>query len=291
MGVKLMKSVSTFSFHIDAVLLSQTISDMAALTKIASQSENPEAFLKMNVTVFRNGCFQIDFSTVCEVASGLIFGTSSIVNFAHSVIEIVKDYFEIKKFLKGESPKRITEKGTDSVEIESKDGNTILVSKSGSAIVNNYHIDNLVVNIANHVSDHNPNGGFSFNTEDEQIHYSAQDIKEMAKSMPIIETCKKQQFDVDLIIKTADFVGHSQWEFRLNNRNIRASILDNDFLDRIHNGLSIKYYDSIRARLEVSVNLDNNGSPIEGSERYTVIKVYGDIIHSNDTDQQMKFNL
>ena len=69
---ELIKSTAQFGIHlegeseIDAILLSKTISDMAELTQLAARKENPDAYLKMNVTAFKNGSFQIDFSTVCE---------------------------------------------------------------------------------------------------------------------------------------------------------------------------------------------------------------------------------
>lgn len=67
MGVKLVKSEDVFSFHldgnssIDAILLSKIISNIAELTKMAAIYENPDSYLRMNVTAFKNGSFEIDF--------------------------------------------------------------------------------------------------------------------------------------------------------------------------------------------------------------------------------------
>lgn len=72
MGVKLVKSEDVFSFHldgnssIDAILLSKIISNIAELTKMAAIYENPDSYLRMNVTAFKNGSFEIDFSTIVK---------------------------------------------------------------------------------------------------------------------------------------------------------------------------------------------------------------------------------
>ena len=103
MGVKLIKSEDYFSFHldgknsIDAKILSELIGDIAELTKFAALEENPDAYLKMNVTAFENGSFQINFSAICEFAENLINNVLPLAEFASITISTVKEFFEIKK--------------------------------------------------------------------------------------------------------------------------------------------------------------------------------------------------
>lgn len=288
-----MKSEAGFSFHldgnsaIDAGLLSNIIRDMAELTKLAAQEENPGAYLKMNVTAFRNGSFQIDFSTVCEASESLLSSLGAVSTLALTVVGIVKGFFEIKKHLKGDKPKNITATEDNKVIIEAQDGNTICVSKSEAAITNNVQIDQLIVNISNCVVEHNPNGGFTFRTDKEDLWCSSDDVKVISKPMPIEETvnCQRSRYEAILPIKSLDLLGHSQWSFKYNERTIKANVVDDDFIEKIHSGEFVKAGDCIKATLEIYVDLDILGKPIEGSEKYTVLKVHGGIIHSQDYPQ------
>lgn len=281
MGVKLMKSEDCFSFHldgknsIDAKILSELIGDIAELTKFAALEENPDAYLKMNVTAFENGSFQINFSAICELAENLINSASPLVEFASTAIGTVKGFFEIKKLLKGKKAKSIKEQEDGKVVITSEDNHSITANNSSIAILNNPHIDNLVVKITSNVSDNNKDGGFSFDTSSESIHFDKNDISNMSKLFPIIEesVIKTTIILVDLPIKKADLLGYSTWSFVYNGKNIEAKIDDTDFLEKIHNGqFSIHSGDYITAELEISVNMDN-GVLDNSTAKYAIKKV------------------
>ena len=64
---------------------------------------------------------------------------------------------------------------------------------------------------------------------------------------------------------------------------------DEEFIEKVHNGEIIKAGDSIKVTLEVYVDLDELGNPIEGTERYTIVKVHGDIIHNPEYPQMTLF--
>lgn len=106
MGVKLVKSEDVFSFHldgnssIDAILLSKIISNIAELTKMAAIYENPDSYLRMNVTAFKNGSFEIDFSTICEITENIISQGNDLIGFASTAIATVKGFLDVKKLLK-----------------------------------------------------------------------------------------------------------------------------------------------------------------------------------------------
>lgn len=286
MGVKLMESKSCFGIHldgdseIDATLLANTISDMAELTKSLAKVENPEAYVKMNVTAFRNGSFQIDFSTICEVSTSILNIAQGSTAFALAVVGIIKGCFEIKKHLKGSAPKAVTNSGKDSVEVENADGTKICVPKSSATVINDIKIDQLVVNISNNVIEHNPKGGFSFNDEKGTAHYSAEDVRAIAKSLPIEqkELCQRIKIEADLAIKKVDFVGNTKWTFVYGKKSIDATIADDNFLKTVHIGaITIRNGDYITATLEKYVDLDILGNPKAGTEKYTVIQVHGGI--------------
>lgn len=294
MGVKLIKSEDYFSFHldgknsIDAKILSELIGDIAELTKFAALEENPDAYLKMNVTAFENGSFQINFSAICEFAENLINNVLPLAEFASITISTVKEFFEIKKFLKGKKAKSIKVQEDGKVIVTSEDNNSMVANNSSIAILNNPHIDNLVVKITSNVSDNNSDGGFSFDTSSESIHFDKNDVSNMRKPLPIVEESiiKTTVILVDLPIKKADLLGYSTWSFIYNGKQIEAKIDDVDFLEKIHNGqFSIHGGDYITAELEISVNMDN-GVLDNSTAKYAIRKVKDGV--KNDFKNSMK---
>jgi len=292
----LIKSESRYSFHldgdseIDAVLLCKSINDMVELTKLAAQINDPETYLKVNVTAFKNGSFQIDFSAICETVETLVQFLPVAASMAPSVVETVKGFFEIKKFLKGHSARSVKDVQADKIEIENQDGRVLVAPKSSGAIMNNVTIDNLTQNISIYVKEHNPEGGFSISTESGSMRCTKKDVENIMKPIPIEEetVCKRYRTEANLAIKKADFIGWSAWEFRLDDRTIKASMEDDDFLEKVHSGqIPIKAGDWIRATLEIYVDLDLLGNPIEDSCRYRLVKVLGDIHTDKGTQVEL----
>jgi hypothetical protein len=284
----LIQSKAAFGLHlegsneIDAELLSETIHDMAELTKLAASEENPQAYLKMNVTAFRNGSFQIDFSTICETVKTMFVPATAAAGFAASVVNTVKGFFEIKKLLKGEKPKNVSDIDNKKIVVENNVGEKITVNKYSQSVLNNCQIDQLTINISNCVMEHNPNGGFEFVSENGNSKFSAQNVQDIAKPIPIQEEtiCKRFCVETELPIVKAALVGRSAWSFIYNGKNIIASIDDEIWISEVNRGdISIRSGDYINATLEIYVDLDSDGKPIEKSEKYAVIKVHGGIRH------------
>lgn len=288
MGVRLMKSQAQFSFHldggntIDAHILSDIIDDIATLAKLTSQDIDPEAYLKMNVTAFQDGCFEIDFSAVCEFASGLFDFLKAAVPVAGGIVAALRGCFEIKKLLKGTAPKKVTPKENGTVEIENCDGEKIRTPKASAIVIENVKADQIIVNISSNALEHNPNGGFSIKDDLSNTHFSTKDIANMSKPLPIneIDVCQRNRVEAILHIRKPDLIGRSKWGFTYNNKAIEARLLDDDFLDTVHNGTTIKKGDYINATVEIFVDLDRFGCPVPGSEKYSVIKVHGTIQHT-----------
>ena len=294
MNDNLVKSSSAFSFHldgeneIDATLLAKTINDTAQLAKEAAKLVDPEAYLKMNVTAFKNGSFQIDFSTICEVSQTIFTTATLAVGFAGAVVGTMKGFLEVKKLLKGDKPKNVTPVDNEHIKIENTSGDSIVVLKNSGEIIKNQRIDQLTINIANYTYLHNPTGGFTFISETGNVNCGAEDIQNMSSPLPFeeITTCRRSRTRAILPIKKPDMLGRSAWDFRYNNKYINATIQDEDWLERVHNGdIVIKAVVFIDATLEIYEDVNEEGTTIDGSERYTVLLVNGDIINKPKDEQ------
>lgn len=286
-----MKSESKFAFHIDgdnsidAVLLSKIIDGLAELTKIAVKQEDPEAYLKMNVTAFKNGSFEIDFSTICEIKDDLINIVKNDIPLAATLVATVKGFLEIKKLLKGNNAKEVKELPNNKIEVINKDNNSIIVNRASGAIFNHSSIDQIVVNISNNIYQHNPSGGFSFRSDNGSTDFNNEDLINLGKPIPYSETkmYKEETVKIDLPIKKADVLGNSAWSFIYNNKAIVASIEDYEFLKKVHNGdISFHAGDYITAILKINFQIDENSMPVENTTKYTVLKILGDIQNSKE---------
>ena len=286
MNGDLIMSTAKMSFHldgeneIDASLLSHMISDMAEYTKIVANEVNPDALLKMNVTAFKNGSFQIDFSAVCEVVETLLTNAGTVLTVAATVIGSVKGGIEIKKLLKGEKAKKVSGRD-DTIEVETQSGEKITVPKASQVVIYNVKADQLVSNIAGYVREHNPDGGFSVSDSNGEIYCSSEEIKYMERPAPIeeITACQRVRVEADLLIRKAVLEGNSKWGFDFEGKAIEASIIDDDFLEWFQGYGIVKRGDYINAIVEIYVDIDPNGFPIKGTEKYTIAKVNGKIQH------------
>lgn len=83
-------------------------------------------------------------------------------------------------------------------------------------------------------------------------------------------------------------MGKSQWTFKWEEKTIRATIADESFLEKIHQGEGIKAGDYIKVLLEVTTDLDEDQNPIYGSTKYTIVEVHGDILHSEPEQLQLE---
>ena len=293
MGGKLVKSEASYSFallggsEVDAELLAKAIQDFAQLTKATVNAEDPEAYIKLNVTAFRQGSFIVDFSTVCELQN-LFSAVPQALNMAKTAIETIKGYFELKKFLKGKKPQAVETEGSET-HIRRQDGAELVVPKGSARILENAHIDNLTINIGTYVQIHGGEG-FSISTEGGRAVFSQEDMQNIKKPVPTEKVTHQRCTEVTafLPIKKPDILGKSAWEFRYNDRSIRAVMEDEDWLESVRTGkISFRSGDALHARLEVAVSLDETGEPVEDSEKYTVKKV---LEHLHDAEQTTLFD-
>lgn len=300
MEQNLIKSQDKFSFHlngdssIDAVLLSKTIQDFAELTKLIALEQNPESFIKLNVTAFENGSFIIDFQTITEIVETISENKEIFSVFASVVVGGIVGVFKLKKFLKGEAPLEQTIEG-DSIKIKNKNGDVVVVPQASAPVLNNCHVDNLVINIASNVAKNNSGKGFSLTASDnEKIEFSEHDMPYMCHPIAVekenISRIKTQTIDTYLRIKKPVLVGSAKWELIYNSETIHVKIEDDDWLTSVQTGrIGINANYLLHAYLQTEVELDDNGIPILETQKYKISHVFG-LIENNGTNQISLFD-
>lgn len=293
------RSIAAFEFKldgenvIDALLLSKTIQDVAELTKLAAMLEDKDASIRMNVSAFKNGSFQIDFTAICDSVVNILKTPEAVGGLALTIISVVKGYIEIKKHLKGKEAKSVTPAEGDSskIVVENCDGIVMLAPKSSEAVMKVVQIDNLTMNIAYYAQQHNPLGGFTITTPAGSVECTQDDVQKMAQPLPIVveeSTHKSCRVEAKLYIKKPALLGHSLWEFVYEGRAIKAKIEDEGFLESVSNGIvAMKAWDFIKATLKVENDFNTKGDIIPGTDKYSVLRVNGGIQHEKNHEQIM----
>ncbi len=294
MDTDLIKSQENFSFHlkgnssVDAVLLSKTIQDFAELSKLIALEENPDAFIRLNVTAFENGSFIIDFQTIIEIAETIVDNKEVCLAFASMVVGGIMGVFQIKKFLKGEPPaEQIIQ--DNSIKIKNKNGDVLVAPKSSAPILNNCQVDNLVINIASNSSKNNNGQGFSLSSSNmKDIEIDNADMHFMCNPTAIeaesISTVKTQIIDAYLRIKKPVLVGPAKWVLIYKGDTIDVKIDDEDWLTSVQEGsIGINANYLLHAKLQIDVELSDDGVPIKESQKYKIPYVYGLIKNINNS--------
>jgi hypothetical protein len=127
----------------------------------------------------------------------------------------------------------------------------------------------------------------SFLSENESLSYTSDnthisiptkievDVKKIETEMKkTIITTKRRLI---LKIKMLYLIGNAQWEFKLGKQNIKAKILDNDWINSFQNKMIILFPgDALEVGVEISEEYDKYGNLID--TEHTIEKVYN-IIH------------
>lgn len=93
-----------------------------------------------------------------------------------------------------------------------------------------------------------------------------------------------------LKIKSVDFLGQSQWEFRYNRKALKAKIIDEAWLKSFkERRVSILPGDALRARVQIETRYDFNNEVI--SIQYTVVEVLGVLQATSAEQTEIEFEL
>ena len=85
------------------------------------------------------------------------------------------------------------------------------------------------------------------------------------------------------MLKKPDLLGDSTWQF-VYNKNINTKIEDKEFLNKVHKREIKALYAGVKipCLLQIEYELDDKLNPIKDSDKYTIIKVLGDIIEPQE---------
>lgn len=192
--------------------------------------------VKINVNAFSPGSFEVDLGLVLTAAQffGVLMGTEGLS--IQSTITLLKEFLELKKFLKGGKAEK-TEISGDQV---------VVFNASNDITVNNFTFNIYKSDLQ---SNRSVEKAFSdlaenpeieaYNIQDpsgESLFYaSKEEFPDIARANEYLDSDKDKEIDpeAELVLVKPVFERNRKWEFYYQGRKISATIVDNDFLKRI----------------------------------------------------------
>lgn len=286
------KSESDFSIcfggenEIEIKTLIDTLNSTLELINYVANEEDKDAFMKINVRGTRKGSFVVELAALAGVVPTLL--NTQNVNLAKTCIDSVCGLLNIKKHLKGEKPKSVSNNG-ETVKIENNDCEKI-------------EIQNYIFNFYNEQTDSMISKVFSSCNRDyfkikreneELVCVDKSEFGHMTKQIEIQETSERiisNTTEIELKIKKPDFTGNSQWELTdLNNKKtFKASVEDESFIYKVHSGdISINSKTTIIVRLYVETTINELNEVIKD---IYIVKEVKKIVKNNLDLEQLTLN-
>lgn len=269
---------------LNANLLLSELNGLVNFVNEASQICKINEEVLINVDTPKKGSFILSI-VIATLASdnGVLFET---INHAKTIVDFIISCINLKKHLKGNKP----------AEIEQLDNSTIVKNHNNESqsfptpVVNNYFsnckVDTILTGMMSTANSYG-RGDFdiSGSTQDKPINLINEDMVHMKEKIDFTYETGATKEERVLYIRTPDLLGNKQWGFRGGDKDFNATIEDLNFLTKVKKGVHLYSGCSIRCILYSEFQLDYNNMPVEGSYKYKVIEVLGNVIEPPKQDR------
>lgn len=252
-----------------------------------TNAADSEAYFKVQVRALRAGSFAIDLSLLLGASLNLLSDPGTLN--ALKVIKTLFETFKLKRHLKDQIPSQINNNNNGTFDVVNQNGSTMNISID---TMNVFPIIDKELSEIAEIAENENREGIRLQSEVEEEYFSKDDLSSMTKAIDFDEGIKKvsNTFEVNLLLRKPDLMGNSQWDFYFSEHTIHAKIEDEKFLNAVKDGRITGFCAGVQipVRLRMETDINENGTPIEKSERYFVERVTGDIILPNNrVDGQM----
>jgi hypothetical protein len=240
----------------------------ALVNEVSKAFDENQKFL-LKARPFKEGSFEIEFSLAVITSIAL-----TQLPVLRDFLSILKQYFEVKKLLKGEKPK-LNEQNKIVIE-----GNEIKIDNAVLNIISSENIANQMISQAFteiekdttikdvQIFEKTPQNPLA-KIERKEFHYY---------KIPEPDTMIIEKYPTEKILRTTlhivspVFDNKSKWKFILDGKRISAEIADEKFIDIVASGEAFACGDKLDVDLQVIQKYDDVSSCYIDS-RYIIIKV------------------
>ncbi len=260
-------------------LINSLINTTAALQEINEElikESNIKGNIQIKINAFSRGSFLVELQLLQSLPTDLFAALAPAAVDIKAVIDYFIEFIKLKRFLRGEKPRDVQERG-NKYKITDNKGNVNIFDKP----IFNIYSKNTILNEAF-------NGNFEALLQDEAIsgfdltddkgkvliETSKNDFKNLAQRNELLE--EKTEINIDPkanlnIIKPA-FVERYKWQFYYQGIPIYATIADEKYLKRIDKGEQFAKGDVLVVRLEIEKVFDP-GANTYVNRSYKILEV------------------
>ena len=273
------QSVLSFRFDTDlsqisAKTLAETLGKLGEIFAVVNEECYPDVTCNLKVTAHRPGSFIIDIITLAAITP-LLF-TPDNVQYAHLMISMVKNCFDIKKHIGNEAAKKIEDTDTG-ISVTNALGELKAFPRESRKFFESPKIEAEVVNIICIAENNSEVHGIALKVQDGLETVIPRTEFNSMNKLTVNEPKHKELTTTSIatyIVKQATLVGNEKWKL-IMDKTISVKINDDEWLsayrDRKHEVLP---GDSLKVEINTTVSVDDFGMPIEGAEAtYEVQKV------------------
>lgn len=240
--------------------------------------------IKYMVKATTKGSFVIDFNVIATLSQQLLIGNGEIINLAKNSIQTISEILKLRTFLKGEKPKKIEEKG-NGVNVTNNYG-TMNFYNVSPEYINNKNIDKGMSGLANALSGGDYPGMVIIDKETNEniVTVPKEDYEHIKQPLASEDTEKiyEHEYNIAFTVKKPDLQGNSKWDIILDNKCVAVTIEDSEWLKNVRAGMiSVNSKKILKAKIKVTQKGNKYGMPIEGTEKYYLVKVY-----DSDSDKE-----
>jgi len=277
---------------IGAASFTSAIEGISKLIKASAGVIDPSCFIKLEIVANKAGSFQTVLNLITTHASDLLVYPE----IANDVIQGVVGFISLQKHLKGRKAKKIEANANDSImSVQNQENEQLRVlKKTGQQYFSDSTISESIINVIN-IANADDREYFSIESKNGSVKINKDEYSRVSSPVvddyPEVEKVSNKPIEVDLHLKKPDLLGNSKWEFQYNKK-IEAKIMDEKFLKNVRNGHIKTLYAGVRIPciLVVEYDLDQAKNIVPNSEKYTILKITGDIIEPEQSTQTSFFN-
>lgn len=269
--------------QVSANLFTSFVNNTSGVFEEVLEDICPGARYDLQISAIRPGSFVFDLNTIIAAVPMLMNALTA----AGDIVSIYLNLLEIKKFLKGNVPKKVETAGPN-ITITGNNG-TITVPVNVYNIYRDPVVNTRLAAAMEAIAQDGTRDKLVVRHQDREFRADREDFPDMGKPEPFPEVGDRTVVSssrTDLEVIQPALSGRAQWRLRRETHTVYAQILDTEFTDKVeHREVSFAHGDRIDVLLRVEYLVDETDDPVVDSERYFVEKVYRIIRPNAEPDQ------
>lgn len=265
----------------DAENLSTVLSSLTNLVKYVQDINFPGSTSSIKITANREGSFTLEAAVLLSLSPNIISSVNQIassVENAKQCLDLVIALFKLKEHVQ-ETPLEIVkiEKGNNGMVVINKDNSKLNITNInlGRDFFENPNADVWMTKLCSAIENENKKG-FSIEDDSQKFKLDHDECKKMGHEIigPNLNELENVETRFATIhIRKPDLIGNTKWDIIYMGKNIKAKMLDLNFINEIHKGeVKLSNETKLSVEMKVKIFLDKK-KKIPTLEEYEIINV------------------